>query len=172
MAKWNVSSSIGSRERRAADEGDGLADEVRRVLSSSASNGGAQSIWMMRAVLGRLETVTVDDVDVGVREEVGDHVLDDAAVEVGVVGVDPADDLAVATRANALLIASDWPVSGSLRQRTESPAAARMSTLPSVEPPSMTTCSMCGYVWQATERRLSGSHAAWLNDGVRIETSG
>ena len=36
----------------------------------------------------------------------------------------------------------------------------------------MTMCSMRGYVWQATERRLSGSHAAWLNDGVRMETSG
>jgi hypothetical protein len=31
---------------------------------------------------------------------------------------------------------------------------------------------MRGYVWQATERRLSPSHAAWLNDGVSIETTG
>jgi len=73
--------------------------------------------------------------------------------------------------ANALLIAWDCPRSDSLRQRTELPAARRMSMLPSVEPPSITMCSMSGYVWQATERRLSASHAAWLYDGVSTETS-
>ena len=46
-----------------------------------------------------------------------------------------------------------------------------MSTLPSVDPPSITTCSMGKYVCAATEARLSASHARWFRDGVRIDTS-
>src|SRR5688572_1565798 len=69
-----------------------------------------------------------------------------------------------------LLMASDWPLSGSEVQRICSPYDARIACVPSVDAPSTTMISRSSIRWArhpSMQRRRKG---AWLRVGITKET--
>ena len=73
--------------------------------------------------------------------------------------------------ARARLTASYCPPSGSLHHRVKRPPQrSRISTLPSVEPPSAMTYSSGGVIPLRADPIVCSRNRAWLKDGVTIET--
>src|SRR5215475_8777370 len=75
-------------------------------------------------------------------------------------------------RRQPLLMACVWPSSGSETQASRSSYDFRISTVSSVDPPSMTRYSMRGYDWPSTLSMVSRMNRPWLSEGVTTVTSG
>ena len=147
-------------DQRPSDEDSRLPDEVERPEARSCERWCPHHVEKLAGAVDE-GGVAIDNPDLGVAFEDIHDMLDDVAREVGIVGVSQPM-ISPVDRTKALLMASDCPSSGVDSHTTTGEADARISTDPSVDPPSMTTCSMAGYDCAATERRLSASHRPWL----------